>query len=279
MSDKKFIWEEMDFEEEDEVQVTENDEHFTYESFNHVNTPVENERQVTSNEKSKNTSQRVSRILKPILVLLIFGLAIYGYNNLDILTLTSVETNELIFVTKEDLMKTGGLEIDQNYSRKELRHVSKLISESQVGKVITDYDTKTGVYSIDVEESKPLAMIDGTLYYSDNGEILSTTEKSFVVPVLFDFPSNLVDETLNELNSLEYSIIKEISAIELIKEYDENSLVLLQMNDGNYVEIYLNQIETKMPYYLQMQGILKQKNGNKSGLIHLDIGDYYEPIS
>ncbi len=273
MEDNSFVWDEDDFVEEVEdiqSQEDDDDEILDYDMFNKV--PEHDD------EDDEFVYKRQINF-KPYLLIAIIIVVIIGYQTMNVFTLTEFDTNELIFIEQSSLLKISGLEEGKSYSRNDLHKASKALKDSQIGEVNTSYDLKDGLFYVDIEEIKPLAMQDGTLYYSDGGEILSTKEESYVVPVLFDFDEDSTNDILKALNGLEYSIIKEIAAIKELQEFDGNSLVLLQMNDGNYVQIYINQITQKMQYYLQMHSIIDEKNGGKPGLIHLDIGDYYEPIS
>ncbi len=279
MSEDSFIWDESDLKEEEVVEEHDSLDHSIFDD-------VDDEEQVESSSFEYDDAPTPSRLrlfflkhLKRILIILIIMTIITGFYTINVFTFNQLETNELIFIKQDSLYKIMNMEIGNEYSRRDLINAKRSIENKFVGTTSFDYDIKEGTVTLSIEEIKPLAMQDGVLYYMEDGHLFDTRDESYVVPILFNFDENQTRDVLNALNSLEYSIIKEISAIDMIDASNDTELLLLQMNDGNYVEIYLDQISEKMPYYLQMQTIIKEQNGGEPGVIHLDIGDYYEPAN
>ncbi|MGL4588906.1 MAG: hypothetical protein ACRCUP_01535 [Mycoplasmatales bacterium] len=151
-------------------------------------------------------------------------------------------------------------------------------SSDFIESVKSSYDSKTKVLEIKITEAKPLAITDnGELYFWKNLNLYKTDKSQISAPLMTNMSEEVKTALLNQLKTLQYDIIKEIEVISPSKDYTENHVVILKMRDGNIVEIVLEDISTKLSKYLEIKKIINAKNGGKPGIIHLDMGDYYEP--
>lgn len=227
-------------------------------------------------KKKKKAKQKWKKRLVFIIFILILVLLLF----MPILNVSEIKISQTYFVTQKEIENSIGITKGESYSFWQLKNdsisddISELVSDIKVS-----YDFKTATLYIDVEEIKPLAIDqDGTFYYSANGEILTTNQFYYSVPKLIGFNEEMTKQLVAALNTLDYKIIKEIVGIEYVEDEILPDLVMMQMMDGNIVYITISEIENKMPYYLQISQIIDQEASKKPGIIHLERGNYYEPI-
>ncbi len=285
MKDKKksFIWDdivedvpEINSQKEETSKETEPDEK-----------PIElkdkaTEEQIEEDEELEYYSENVQKRKKiTIFRLVIVGiiLAIIAFYFLPVFKIKKVNMNEASFITKNQLMKSLGVSEGSHYSLYKMSKLKKNVDTESVTATSSTYSIKDQTLSVNIKEVKPLAEnADGELYYVQDGNIKKTTKLSYYVPRVEGFDEDTEAKIIKELKGLDYNIIKEMSVIASANEKDQDDLVYIQMKDGNYVKITISQISEKMKYYMQIQEIIKEKKDGKPGIIHLDIGDYYEPL-
>lgn len=230
-------------------------------------------------KEKKTKAKRQWKKKVALLVVLLLFLVIILYFIYPVYLVEDINVNQTTFITEEEIIKQSGLATGKNYSRLELYSAKSAISSPFIYSVSESYDQASSSVNLKVNEYKPLAIgADDTFYYSDGKKIMSSTTKSYPVPELIGFNETNQTLVLEQLQQLDYNVIKEITAIQYLESDSSDQLVVMQMADGNYVEININQIADKMDYYLQMETIIKSENGGKPGVIHLNLGDYYEPL-
>ncbi len=213
------------------------------------------------------------------LILVIAILVLISVYFIPIFEVEKIKTNETSFITKENLIKNLGVKEGERYSLAKMNKLKNNLDAESVSASKSHYEIKNKTLVIEVNEIKPLAQDKkGQLYYEQEKKIKTTTEMAYDVPLLSDFSEEDTKAIIEELKGLDYNIIKEMAIITSANDKDRSELVYIQMKDGNYIEIGINQIFEKMQYYMQMKKIIREKNNGKPGIIHLNIGDYYEPF-
>lgn len=213
------------------------------------------------------------------LVIIGIILAVIACYFLPVFKVEKVKMNETSFITKNQLMKSLGVSEGSRYSLYKMSKLEKNVDTDSATATSSNYSIKNQTLSVKINEVKPLAEnSNGELYYVQDGSIKKTTELSYYVPRVEGFDEKTETKIIKELKGLDYNIIKEMSVIASANVKGRDDLVYIQMKDGNYVQITINQISEKMKYYMQIQEIIKEKKDGKPGIIHLDVGDYYEPL-
>lgn len=226
-------------------------------------------------KKTKKNTKWKKRALALVILLTFISLFFLPLYSID-----KVVINQTYFVTSQQIEESIGITAGKNYGFRDLHNenISGEIDEL-VSDITTDYDQKTKTLNVVVTEIKPLASaVDGTFYYLDGEEVKTTKSFYYTVPKLIGFEKEMQEKLVNALAKLDYKIIKEIAAIEYVADETIPDLVAMQMMDGNVVYITISEIPHKMPYYLQMSQIIDEKAVDKPGIIHLERGNYYEPI-
>ncbi len=275
MSNESFVWDDIPNDDEKEQKSL-------YNMFNEIpEDDEESEKNIDKHkvDKKKTSDFKMSKKGKVLIAIVTIIIMIMLYLLIPYNKINDINVNKLYFSTKEDVIDVSGLELKKYYNKIDLRNIKIKLKDSNLGIVKSKYNYKKKLLDVNIQEVKPLAMgDDGKMYYYEKNKISSTKEKSYDVPKMVDLDKKQQKKLLISLSKLNYDIIKEITAITIIKDIDNRDLVLFQMKNGNYIEIYMSQIAEKMPYYLQMQQIIDKKTNGKPGVIHLDLGDYYEPF-
>ena len=218
-------------------------------------------------KKVKKRKANRKNITLFLIITLSIGFLTYYIYNIKISSIT-VEGNTLY--KDWEIIKLAGLE---NYPSS-MQNLSGMITHKlekapfiKKAKVSRKWLTNVNII---IEENKPLFY-----YVPNNKTVLSDgkeTKENFSVPTLLNYvPNKIYSKYLNEMNNIDYNIVKRMSEI----KYDPNDVdderVLVTMNDGNYVYLTLNKF-TKVNHYLD---IIKEFD-NKKGILYLDSGEYFK---
>lgn len=218
-------------------------------------------------KKVKKRKANRKNITLFLIITLSIGFLTYYIYNIKISSIT-VEGNTLY--KDWEIIKLAGLE---NYPSS-MQNLSGMITHKlekapfiKKAKVSRKWLTNVNII---IEENKPLFY-----YVPNNKTVLSDgkeTKENFSVPTLLNYvPNKIYSKYLNEMNNIDYNIVKRMSEI----KYDPNDVdderFLVTMNDGNYVYLTLNKF-TKVNHYLD---IIKEFD-NKKGILYLDSGEYFK---
>jgi cell division septal protein FtsQ len=221
--------------------------------------------------KKNKFKARVTKLLTVLLFLLIVFAPIFLLNTLNLL-----ETN---FTSKEQFSETSQIIEGEAISMYDLLRVNLFYHTESISGAKVGYEFKTKTLTVNLTEITPLAINESNeLYYVYDGDIEKSTTLNYQAPILQGFNPEKEEALIKAMQDLEYNVIKEIASIQLVPSEISDELVLMQMKDGNYVKIMISQIPLKMPYYNQMSQTIDAVKGGQDGIIHLDRGDYYEPI-
>lgn len=233
---------------------------------------------MSKNKIRKINNSFISMNFKKILVVFLCVFIFVLLFLLPVIKINEINVNKTYFLTTDEIYKKIGFEPKQSISTIEFLMIKKRLKSKSSYDIQTSYSFDTSILNINIDEFKPIAGIGDQIYYTDGESIYNDTNTNIDVPVLLNLTPTLQNEVMDELSKLNYDIIKQINAISSNSNQVNTSLLLIEMKDGNYVEINANQISQKLKYYNDISLIIRQKNGNKKGIIHLNIGDYYEPF-
>ncbi len=242
-------------------------------------TPLINEEIEYYSDEPEEDEESPKRPLNIRLILVIAILFLISVYFIPIFEVEKIQTNETSFITRENLIKNLGVKEGERYSLSKMNKLKNNLDTESVSASKSHYEIKDKTLVVEVNEIKPLAQDKkGQLYYEQEKKVKTTTEMAYDVPLLSAFSEEDTKVIIDELKQLDYNIIKEMAIITSANDKKRPELVYIQMKDGNYIEIGINQIFDKMQYYMQMKKIIREKNDGKPGIIHLNIGDYYEPF-
>lgn len=209
-----------------------------------------------------------------ILILLI----IYTQSSLSNIARIQVIGNR--HVQEKEIVSMSGLSNNIGYwdfdgkevEEKILRHPE--VKEAVVSKKIPN------TVEIQIKEYERVA------YVVEKGRYLPITEKGKVLkavkgnPLSSDAPllinwdkPEAIQEMVEELNKLPKSIVGSISEIHYTPEESDSLHINLYMNDGREVSATIRNFSGKMTAY---PGIANQLSPDQQGVIHLEVGYYFE---
>lgn len=155
----------------------------------------------------------------------------------------------------------------------EVKHGSEYIKHASV-----KYKLREMTVNVNIEEYKPLAKDEeNNIYFYEDEEVVKKSDIDLYAPVITGFDQKTLEKLLTNLQALDYSVITQIDTIEYVGTEDDPDLLKMGMDGDNIVYIDMDQIKHKLPYYNQIKQIIDEKADGEPGIIHLDIGDYYEP--
>lgn len=184
------------------------------------------------------------------------------------------------FVSTSEIIKLSDLTDRTSFWKVDTQDVSAKITEhKELEKAIVKKELPN-VITIKVTEHQRIAYLEkGNFLYPvlETGKTLSPVSKETLpsdAPILVDFKSNEdLKEMTGELSKLDESIKNRISEIYLTPEPSDPMHLTLYMNDGYQVSATIRSFSEKMRAY---PAIVRELAGNKNGLIHLEVGSYFE---
>ncbi len=157
--------------------------------------------------------------------------------------------------------------------RSELRQSSEYIKSINV-----HYKLREQMVSVSFTEYKPLVKDnENNIYFYENDEVVKKSGLDLYAPVISGFDQDDLTKLLKNMQKLSYDVIMQIDTIEYVGTEDDPDLLKMGMDGDHTVYIDIDQIDDKLPYYNQIKQIIDEKADGKPGIIHLNIGDYYEP--
>lgn len=219
-----------------------------------------------TNIKNKKAKLSFRKLFKNLLIIFIIFIVIYMILNLRIKNIF-VSGNE--FLSDQEVIEIAGISnypkiIFNSFNLKSRLNRSEYISSADI-----KFDVKRGVH-INICENKPL-------FYSDYNKKtvlsdLSMTDRKFDVAVLVNYvPDTIYNNFIKNFSSLSSDVFMRISEIKYAPNEVDDSLFILTMNDGNYVYITINKMDSLNRYVSMVQ-----KFNNKKGILYLDSGEYFK---
>lgn len=220
-------------------------------------------------EAKKEKKTLVIYFISTLLLLLLFA-PIYPNKNTNI--------NQLYYLSEDDLKTDHPL--NKYFSPFQYYRYKSEISNSNkyIKNISVKYNLKKMEVNVEIEERKPLAK-DGenNIYFLEGRKVKKEKDIQLYAPVISGFDNDTLKELLINLNDLDYNILLQIDTIEYVGTKESPQLLKMGMSGDYIVYINLDQIKTKLKYYNQIKQIIDEKGKGKPGIIHLNIGDYYEP--
>ena len=221
-------------------------------------------------KKKKKRVLKIKNILIFFIVILIIGLTVYYAFKMPI---------KNIYISGNDILSD---DVIINESKLVYYPSFLLTSSSDVVNILKkdDYirDVSVGkklgnVIDIKVLEYKPIAIFssDNKLILS-SGKIVNNVYNVSDVPVLNNnVDSKIFSEFVKRFGQVDSNILRQVSQIEYSPVSVDKMRFLLYMDDGNSVYITLTKIKKLNKY-----NKIRDKMGNKKGIIYLDSGDYVD---
>lgn len=235
-----------------------------------------------STKKKKNTSKRVPketvkvrklRYGRIFLCLVILLLVVYLLSSLIDLSIKNIYIHDNHILSDYEIIELANLE---NYPSMFYEWSISIEKKLEKNIYIQSASVKKSFRRIDIyiKDNYPI------LYNSNTGKTIfqykQELDKVFATPILVNYvPDTIMDEFIDKFLNLDREVINRISEV----KYDPNSVdserFLLTMNDGNFVYLTLAYFD-KMNSYVSICLDIISKYGQKTGILYLDSGEYFE---
>lgn len=208
-------------------------------------------------------------LIVTLALLLIFA-PIYSNQNFKV--------KELDYLTMDDIQIDHPLG-DYFSPYQYLRYKRELETGSPfIKSVKLKYNMKKMQVVVDITEYKPLAKdVENNVFFYEDDEVVKESDLNLYAPVISGFNQKNLAKLLKNMQTLDYDVIMQIDTIEYVGTEDDPDLLKLGMDGDHTVFIDMEQMKNKLPYYNQIKQIIDDKADGKPGIIHLELGDYYEP--
>ena len=225
---------------------------------------------MSKKKKKKRVVLKIRNILIFLFIVVFLGILLFIILNMPVkniyVTGNSILSDDIVLndsklVDYPSFLLTSSYEIKNNLKRN--KYVRDVKVKKKFGNVIELY----------VYEYTVLASIekDDKLIIS-SGDIIDNDYDISDVPILVNsINDKMFSNFVKKFSEIDSNILRQISEIEYSPVTVDDSKFLLYMSDGNLVYVTLTKIDKLNKY-----NIIKDKLGNKTGIIYLDSGNYFE---
>jgi len=221
-------------------------------------------------KKKKRKVLKKKNILISFIVLLFLGCLFYYVFTMPV---RNVYISGNYLVSDEEIRTLAGLQEYPSFLLSKKSEMKNNLEKNQYIDSVRISKKFGNIISIFVKEFRIVAIsVDYKLILS-NGLKIDNNYDITDVPILVNEISNedVYHHFVRKFENIESDILRQISQIEYSPVDVDDERFLLYMNDGNLVYITLTKINKINRY-----NAIKDKIGDKRGVIYLDAGDYVE---
>jgi cell division protein FtsQ len=226
-------------------------------------------------QRKQKTNRRLISFLSIFFLLIL--LVIYFQSPLSKVSSITVKGN--VHVESEKIIEMSKITTSNGFWNINTTKTSQLIEEHLQIKQATVEKKFPNHIVLKVDEYESIAYLEENGAFKpilENGQVLKdrTVKVPADAPVLINWNQEKnVNEMINELKKLSPSILNSISEIHHTPNKTDPWLVHLYMNDGFEVMASVRTFSKKMNTYTK---IVSQLDENSNGIIHLEVGSYFE---
>lgn len=182
------------------------------------------------------------------------------------------------FETSNYYIEKSGIAVGDSLWGFEKLQVTKKLEKLDFVKSVEIERNWLNQVTIKLKENRRVAILrtnNAYYYVLENGETLPgrIKPKSYELPILLNVHDEKQrKELMNQLMKLDPDLLNMISQIEATPTKSNADLLKFYMNDGFEVKVDIPKIASKLQYY---PSIVAQLDQQKKGVIHLEIGGYY----
>ena len=221
-------------------------------------------------KKKKKRVLKIKNILIFFIVILIIGLTVYYAFKMPIKNIY-ISGNDIL--SDDVIINESKLVYYPSFLLTSSRDVVNILKKDDYIRDVSVVKKLGNVIDIKVLEYKPIAIFssDNKLILS-SGKIVNNVYNVSDVPVLNNnVDSKIFSEFVKRFGQVDSNILRQVSQIEYSPVSVDKMRFLLYMDDGNSVYITLTKIKKLNKY-----NKIRDKMGNKKGIIYLDSGDYVD---
>lgn len=229
-------------------------------------------------QRKQKTNRRLISFLSIFFLLIL--LVIYFQSPLSKVGSVKVEGN--VLVDSKEIINLSEITTSSGFWNIDTEEVQQSIQEHlQIKKAIVEKKFPNHIVLV-VNEYESIAYLEDKGGYRpilENGQVLKerTVNITADAPVLINWEKEEdIKEMISELKKLSPSIFNSISEIHHTPDKTDPWLVHLYMNDGYEVMASVRTFSKKMNSYSK---IVSQLDENSKGIIHFEVGTYFESFT
>jgi len=214
------------------------------------------------------------------LFFLLIGVIVYLQSPLSHVKTIKVSGNKL--VDEKEIVEQSGLDYETNIWKVKLSDVRSLIKENPFVETVKLSRKLPSTITIDIEEYNVIGYIEKGDSFNpllDNGEevLFENRYMQGDAPLLVNFTEkDILNSISDQLQELPDNILRLISEVHWTPEGENEYKVQLLMNDGFIVKGSIRNLSERMKVY---PSIVTQLDPKEKGIIHLNVGAYFERFS
>ncbi|MDA7025963.1 cell division protein FtsQ/DivIB [Bacillus sp. CLL-7-23] len=225
--------------------------------------------------------QKANRRLITFIILFFFMMLVIIYLQTPISKVSTVEITGNQNVAKDKIISLSSIDAGETeYWSLNERQTEQIIEKHNLIKKAQVFKSLPNKVSISVEEYKNIAFLQKhNAYYSvlENGQVLSDeVTPTDQAPILNGWTKgDKLVQMAKQLDTLPDAVKKLISEINYSPQKSKSWNMKLYMNDGHIVTASIKTFAKKMSKY---PIIVKELPKNQKGIVHLEVGTYFEPL-
>ncbi|MCP3026206.1 cell division protein FtsQ/DivIB [Halobacillus sp. A5] len=225
--------------------------------------------------RKKKANRRLIQYLSVLFLLI--SIVVYLQSPLSHVSKVEIEGDR--FINEEEIRELSGVTSTANIWQVDPAEVEEKVSQhSQVMDVKVNRDLPSTIV-VEVEEAERIGYIQSDGQFQpilENGEKIDSSEQlpGGDAPILKGFnESTYLEEMSKQLNDIPKSISSLISEVHYTPDDENPYLITLYMNDGYEVQASIRTFAEKITAY---PSIVSQIEEGERGIIHIDVGAYFE---
>ncbi|MFC7061295.1 cell division protein FtsQ/DivIB [Halobacillus seohaensis] len=225
--------------------------------------------------------KKANRRLVVYLSILFILIAVVVYLQSPLSNVSQVQVAGDRFVDVEEIKELSEITTTTNIWQVDSEEIETMVSEhAQVMDVNVKRDLPSTIV-IEIDEAERIGYIQSDGQFQpilENGKKLETSTDlpNGDAPVLKEFNASYLEEMSKQLKDVPESIARLISEVHYTPTEDNPYLITLYMNDGYEVQASIRTFSEKIPAY---PSIASQIEEGERGIIHIDVGAYFESFS
>lgn len=192
---------------------------------------------------------------------------------------STVRVEGAVNVPEETIKKLSGITSETSFWKIDKEEIiSSIKKNKQVKDVVVQKQFPSSVILTIKENTRVAYVFKNSMFYPilENGDLLERQERLTVpdAPILMDWSKpELIQVMSKQLKKLPKSVSNAISEIHHTPTKTDQEQVTVFMSDGNQVIATIRTFAKKMKSYPK---IVSQLDPNVKGIIHLEVGSYFE---
>lgn len=253
-----------------------------------VNKP-KTKKSIKAKKKSPKKSHN-SRILKVLIILILFIVALAFFLLSEIFNCKGIEVSGNNKISSEEIINLSGIKTEENIFKINTRKVKESLKGNPYINTVKIKRRLNGTVEIIIEERNPTYMLiceRGCLYINNQGYILEIAEEPIPVPTIMGFKTDFsVKQPGDRLDNEDLLILEKVISITDIANSKGLKDLITYINVSNIKDIVIYMDEEKKTIHFgdeqdvskkfdRLKVVMEQEKGNEGEIFIQDIENIY----